>query len=112
MTLNSEKLPPNLSEYDLEAASLVTPDCRGMYFGGMCQIYVTDTGAVLLERYASDEIKRRYLRQMLSQDLGEVLKGAQYMTERAGGSDLAYTSLVARRDGDFWRLYGDKWFCS
>lgn len=81
-------------------------------FGLMCPINVTDTGAVLIERYADDGLKRRYLPRMLSQNLEELLKGAQFMTERAGGSDLAGSSVSARRDGDHWRLYGDKWFCS
>src|SRR5208282_242000 len=81
-------------------------------FGLMCPISVTDTGAVLVENYGSDDIKGRYLGRMLSQDMEELFKGAQYMTERAGGSDLGNTAVVAKRDGDFWRLYGDKWFCS
>jgi acyl-CoA dehydrogenase len=81
-------------------------------FGLMCPINVTDTGAVLIERYADDGLKRRYLPRMLSQNLEELLKGAQFMTERTGGSDLAGSSVSARRDGDHWRLYGDKWFCS
>ena len=34
------------------------------------------------------------------------------MTERTGGSDVAQTETVARRDGDGWRLYGTKWFTS
>jgi acyl-CoA dehydrogenase len=81
-------------------------------FGLMCPISVTDTGAVLVENYGSDDLKSRYLRRMLSQDMNEIFKGAQYMTERAGGSDLGNSSVTAKRDGDFWRLYGDKWFCS
>lgn len=81
-------------------------------FGLMCPISVTDTGAVLIERYADDGLKRRYLPRMLSQNFEELLKGAQFMTERAGGSDLAGSAVTARRDGDSWRLYGDKWFCS
>src|SRR5260370_37868789 len=32
MTLNSEKLPLNLTEHDREAAALVAPDCRGLNF--------------------------------------------------------------------------------
>ncbi|MGH7781271.1 MAG: acyl-CoA dehydrogenase family protein [Candidatus Binataceae bacterium] len=81
-------------------------------FGLMCPINVTDTGAVLVERYADESLKRRYLPRMLSQDLEVLLKGAQFMTERSGGSDLGTSSVTARRDGDHWRLYGDKWFCS
>jgi acyl-CoA dehydrogenase len=81
-------------------------------FGLMCPISVTDTGAVLVENYGSDELKGRYLGRMLSQNMDEIFKGAQYMTERAGGSDLGNSAVVAKREGDFWRLYGDKWFCS
>ena len=81
-------------------------------FGLMCPLSVTDTAAVLIERYGADDLKRRYLERMLSQDMEELLKGAQFMTERAGGSDLAGSNVTARRDGDQWRLYGDKWFCS
>ena len=78
----------------------------------MCPISVTDTGAVLVENYASDDVKSRYLGRMLSQNMDEIFKGAQFMTESAGGSDLGNSAVVAKRDGDFWRLYGDKWFCS
>ena len=81
-------------------------------FGLMCPISVTDTGAVLVENYGSDDLKARYLGRMLSQNMDEIFKGAQYMTERAGGSDLGNSAVVAKREGDFWRLYGDKWFCS
>src|SRR5208282_6055476 len=81
-------------------------------FGLMCPISVTDTGAVLVENYGAADLKARYLDRMLSQNMDEIFKGAQYMTERAGGSDLGSSALVARREGDFWRLYGDKWFCS
>jgi alkylation response protein AidB-like acyl-CoA dehydrogenase len=57
-------------------------------FGLMCPISVTDTGAVLVENYGTDDLKSRYLGRMLSQNMDEIFKGAQYMTERAGGSDL------------------------
>src|SRR5208337_2229315 len=49
---------------------------------------------------------------MLSSDMATLWKGTQFMTERAGGSDVGTIETVARRDGDDWRLYGDKWFCS
>jgi alkylation response protein AidB-like acyl-CoA dehydrogenase len=49
---------------------------------------------------------------MLSADMTTLWKGTQFMTERAGGSDVGAIETVARRDGDVWRLHGDKWFCS
>ncbi|HYM38782.1 MAG TPA: acyl-CoA dehydrogenase family protein [Thermoplasmata archaeon] len=38
--------------------------------------------------------------------------GATWMTEIQGGSDLGANITVARRDGDVWRLTGEKYFAS
>lgn len=37
---------------------------------------------------------------------------SQFLTEVQGGSDVGANALVARLDGDRWRLTGEKWFCS
>ena len=34
------------------------------------------------------------------------------MTEKQGGSDVRANTTRAERDGDGWRLFGHKWFCS
>jgi alkylation response protein AidB-like acyl-CoA dehydrogenase len=81
-------------------------------FGLMCPISVTDTSARLLIKFGSEELKQRFLPRMLSQDIDEMLKGTQFMTEKNGGSDVANFKTVAVRDGDHWRLHGEKWFCS
>jgi acyl-CoA dehydrogenase len=39
-------------------------------------------------------------------------KGTQFMTEKAGGSDVGAIETVARQEGGCWRLTGEKWFCS
>ena len=39
-------------------------------------------------------------------------KGTQFMTEKAGGSDVGALETTARNENGIWRLYGDKWFCS
>ena len=39
-------------------------------------------------------------------------KGTQFMTERAGGSDVGAIETIARNEDGEWRLHGDKWFCS
>jgi hypothetical protein len=44
--------------------------------------------------------------------MDSLLYGAQFMTEKIGGSDAGAAELTAVRDGDAWRLYGEKWFCS
>lgn len=86
-------------------------------FGLMCPVSLTDTSAMLVERYASEEVKNRYLPGMVSQDMTALLKSAQFMTEKSAGSDVGNLELTAKYDasapgGGAWRLYGDKWFCS
>ena len=81
-------------------------------FGVLCPVNLTDCTSDLLERYGSDELKARYLERMRTSDMDQLLYGAQFMTEKIGGSDAGAAELAAVRDGDRWRLYGEKWFCS
>ena len=81
-------------------------------FGLMCPISVTDTSIYLIRKYASPDLKRYLLPRMLSADPAVQWKGTQFMTEKAGGSDIGQVETVARREGGRWRLYGEKWFCS
>ena len=81
-------------------------------FGIMCPISVTDTSIYLLRKYASPELKAYLLPRMLSADPATQWKGTQFMTEKAGGSDIGRVETVARNEGGTWRLTGDKWFCS
>jgi alkylation response protein AidB-like acyl-CoA dehydrogenase len=81
-------------------------------FGLLCPISVTDTSAMLLDRYGDQATKAMLLEPMHSQDAETSFKGGQFMTEKSGGSDVSVLELSARQDGDHWRLYGDKWFCS
>lgn len=81
-------------------------------FGIMCPISVTDTSIHLIRRYASEELKAYLLPRMLSGDLATLWKGTQFMTEKAGGSDVGAIETVARQEGGRWRLTGEKWFCS
>jgi acyl-CoA dehydrogenase len=81
-------------------------------FGLMCPVSVSDTSIHLIRKFANDELKQYLLPKMLSNDITTLWKGTQFMTERAGGSDVGAIETVARRDGDVWRLTGDKWFCS
>jgi acyl-CoA dehydrogenase len=81
-------------------------------FGIMCPISVTDTSIYLLRKYASPELKAYLLPRMLSADPAVQWKGTQFMTEKAGGSDIGRVETVARNEGGTWRLHGEKWFCS
>jgi alkylation response protein AidB-like acyl-CoA dehydrogenase len=81
-------------------------------FGLMCPISLCDTTNYVISRYANDELKERLMPRLLSQDPATMWKGSQFITEKAGGSDVGALESIARREGGEWRLYGDKWFCS
>ena len=81
-------------------------------FALLCPLSVTDSSVLLIQKYGDERVKQRYLPGMLSQDLDTLIRGAQFMTEKSGGSDVSGITLTAKRAGDHWELWGDKWFCS
>lgn len=81
-------------------------------FGLLCPVNLTDSSSELVRRFGSEAIKARCLERMWSQDLSELYRCAQFMTEKAGGSDVGAGDLAAVSDGEHWRLWGEKWFCS
>jgi acyl-CoA dehydrogenase len=81
-------------------------------FGLMCPISVTDTSTHLIRTFGSPELKDYLLPRMLSPDMTTLWKGTQFMTEKAGGSDVGAIETVAHNQDGVWRLHGDKWFCS
>ena len=80
--------------------------------GLYCPVCMTDGVARLLERYADDETRGRFLPKMVTRDVDSLWQGAMYLTEKQGGSDVGANVCRAVRDGETWRLYGEKWFCS
>ena len=81
-------------------------------FGLMCPISVTDTSIHLIRKFGSNSLQDYLLPKMLSADLSTLWKGTQFMTEKAGGSDVGAIEMVARETDGVWRLHGEKWFCS
>jgi alkylation response protein AidB-like acyl-CoA dehydrogenase len=80
--------------------------------GHACPVVCT-TGLVrALRAHASDELRDRFLSPLLETDYDRAERGAQFLTERHGGSDVGANLVEAAPDGDSWRLYGEKWFCS
>ncbi len=53
-----------------------------------------------------------WLERLYDPDYDTHAHGSQFLTEVQGGSDVGANALVARLDGDRWRLRGEKWFCS
>ena len=81
-------------------------------FGLGCPINVTDSAAHLIAKYGDKAIRARFLPRLLSQDMNELWQGAQFITEQFGGSDVGQIESRAIPDGDAYRIFGDKWFCS
>ncbi len=81
-------------------------------FGQLCPISATETTAMLINRYADGKTKELLFDKMVTQDVGAMLKGGQFMTEKTGGSDVSNIALQARNEDGVWKLYGEKWFCS
>src|SRR3989338_3058318 len=82
-------------------------------FGLLCPVNMTDSSARMLRRHGSAERQARYVPRPTTTDPAELWQGAQWMTEKTGGSDAGAAVTVARRDADgTWRPWGGKWFCS
>lgn len=100
-----------------DAGSLVPPYLLGYvtaFFdpGLYCPYTVSLSTAVPLFKYASADVRERFLPRMLRRD-DSVWQGATWMTEAGGGSDLgAAVETVAVPEGDHWQLTGDKYFAS
>src|SRR5712691_7942250 len=81
-------------------------------FGLGCPINVTDGCAKLLANFGSDALKEKYLDGLTQTEMSKLTQGGQFMTEKEGGSDVGTLTTTAVPEGDHWRLYGEKWFCS
>lgn len=81
-------------------------------FGLGCPINVSDSAIHLIRRYGTEQLKKRLLERMLTQDMRRLWQGAQFMTEKEGGSDVGRSTTIARKEGNHWRVHGEKWFCS
>jgi alkylation response protein AidB-like acyl-CoA dehydrogenase len=87
-------------------------------FGLMCPVSMSDTSNFTMKTHASPELKRFLMDRLLSQNPADMMKGAQLMTEKAGGSDVGALETEAERIGvgadgiERWKIHGQKWFCS
>jgi alkylation response protein AidB-like acyl-CoA dehydrogenase len=77
-----------------------------------CPLAMTDGAARTLLDAGNRELVDRAVPRLTSRDPATAWTSGQWMTERAGGSDVSRTETEARPDGGGWRLHGTKWFCS
>jgi acyl-CoA dehydrogenase len=88
----------------------------GYYFaqtelGLYCPICMTDGVGIVLERHAP-HLAERVVPRLGHPERARRLRGAMFLTEKQGGSDVGANSTVAQPFGSRWILNGDKWFCS
>lgn len=76
-----------------------------------CPVTLTGAVAYVLAYLASDEIRGRYLSDLIRMD-GATKTGGTWATEQHGGSDVGATTTVARLNGTRATLHGLKWFTS
>ncbi len=80
--------------------------------GIACPLACTDGMVELLKVYADSDETRHVLQHCSEGIDGDFGIGAQYLSEIQGGSDVPANLLEAVKEGDVWRLYGQKFFCS
>lgn len=80
--------------------------------GFYCPVTLTMATAFLLDHYASDELKSRFLPHVCATGDVELFEGATFLTERQGGSDVGANVVRAVKDGENYRLFGEKYFAS
>jgi hypothetical protein len=95
-----------------EQASLFYALAHAGEGGHACPVVCTAGLVRALRTTASDELRERFLPPLLETDYDQAQRGAQFLTERHGGSDVGANRVEAVPDGDAWRLHGEKWFCS
>jgi acyl-CoA dehydrogenase len=80
--------------------------------GFYCPVTLTMATAYLLEHFADEELKAKYLPHVISTGEVELYEGATFLTERQGGSDVGANEVRAVPCGDHYKIYGEKYFAS
>lgn len=80
--------------------------------GFYCPVTLTMATAYLLDHYADEELKAKFLPHVCATGDVELYEGATFLSERQGGSDVGANILAAKFDGENYRLYGEKYFAS
>ncbi len=83
--------------------------------GHACPVACTAGAIKLIQSVGSADQQQRYLPSLLEPSYERRVLAAQFVTEVQGGSDVGANSCTATPDRDrpgWWRLNGEKWFCS
>ena len=82
--------------------------------GHACPATCTIGLARALRRNASPKVRDRFLAALVDPEYRSAERGAQFLTEVQGGSDVGANECVAtpNDDGETYLISGEKWFCS
>ena len=80
--------------------------------GHACPVVCTAGLVRALRDHAGPELRERFLPPLLEREYGRAHRGAQFLTERQGGSDVGANVVEATSEAGVWRIRGEKWFCS
>lgn len=80
--------------------------------GFYCPVTLSMATAYLLDHYADEEVKDRFLPHVLSTGETTLFEGATFLTEKQGGSDVGANKVRAEKTGNTYRITGEKYFAS
>lgn len=80
--------------------------------GVACSMACTDGLVRALEALGDRPEHEKAVERVRGSDRDRVWHGAQFVTERQGGSDVPAIRARAERADGGWRIRGEKWFCS
>ncbi len=83
--------------------------------GQACPVACTAGLVRALRTYGSPDLQARFLPRLLETNYDRAERGAQFLTELQGGSDVGANETEAvpdEREPGAWRIRGEKWFCS
>jgi alkylation response protein AidB-like acyl-CoA dehydrogenase len=79
--------------------------------GHMCAATCT-TGMVRVLRRHSPDLAAQFVPRLTASDYDTAIRGAQFLTEVQGGSDVGAIAATATERGAAYQIDGEKWFCS
>ncbi len=81
--------------------------------GFVCPVAMTAGAALVLEKFDDGDLAA-YRDALTSRSRADLAEGAMFLTEKQGGSDVGAAETTAEYDEErgYWRLTGEKWFCS
>ncbi|MDZ5711440.1 acyl-CoA dehydrogenase family protein [Jeotgalibacillus haloalkalitolerans] len=94
--------------YSFTQGFLVSHAEAGFY----CPVTLTMATAYLLDHFADERVRSRFLPHVCSTGDLPLYEGATFLTERQGGSDVGANVVKAAFEDGEYRLYGEKYFAS